>query len=115
MAKGFALAIMAGLAGFAAAASGIARADDGALTYQDDVKPILDDNCVECHHAGGRLSNFAEFPFTSRTTTDQATIVGNIIAKVTAASRRMPPGTRSPLSATQVQTLRDWLAGGLEP
>jgi uncharacterized membrane protein len=84
------------------------------VTYATDVKPILDQNCIECHDSGADL-NLTAFPFVSTTMTSQTAIVQAILGKVGATPPQMPPGNRPKLTADQVSTVQDWLNQGLQP
>ncbi len=84
-----------------------------AVTYTVDVKPILDANCIECHSPGNDL-DLSNFPFTSKTMTDQTAIVNDMLSKVGATPPVMPPGNRTKLTADQISVIQDWLNGGLQ-
>ncbi len=85
------------------------------ITYQINIKPILDAHCVECHHAGGRGPDFSRFPFASSTTTDQYEIVKRILLKADPASGSMPPGVRTKFSSFEIQMFNYWRDQGLRP
>ena len=85
------------------------------VTYSQNVAPILDWRCTECHAEGNSLV-LTRFPFFSETTEDQPTIVNRILSKVQgigADKARMPPGNRPKLTQTQVATIQQWLEQGL--
>lgn len=87
------------------------------VTYSQNVAPILDWRCTECHAEGATLV-LTRFPFYSETTEDQPTIVNRILAKVQGvggAKPVMPPGNRPRLTPSQVATLQQWLDQGLAP
>jgi hypothetical protein len=84
------------------------------LTYGNDVKPILDAHCIECHDSGADL-NLTVFPFVSSSTTDQNAIVDDILGKVSASPPQMPPGNRPKLSADDIGTIKQWQTDGLLP
>jgi mono/diheme cytochrome c family protein len=84
------------------------------ITYSQDVKPILDSNCIECHSPGASL-DLSQFPFVSSTMPDQTTIVNAMLAKVNANPPQMPPGNRPPLSSDDINTIQQWLNEGLAP
>jgi len=86
------------------------------LTYYDDVAPILQDHCLQCHQDGGigpfRLD-------------DYATAKANATAMAAdTAARKMPPWSITSdgscgafsgslaLSAAQIQTIGDWAKNG---
>ena len=84
-----------------------------AVTYTQQVKPILDAHCVECHSSRAEL-NLASFPFTGAPG-EQPAIVGRLLTKVGAKPPVMPPGNRPKLTTSQVGVIRSWLEGGLLP
>lgn len=84
------------------------------VAFRWDVKPILEDHCLECHSAEATL-DLSSFPFASDYDTDQRTIVDKILSKVGGTPAAMPPGNRPKLTAVQVQTIRKWREDGLEP
>lgn len=85
-----------------------------ALTYRQDIAPILNTRCVECHSWGNSL-NLSRFPFVSKMTEDQGAIVAMILGKSGGANPSMPPGNRPKLTAQQVSTIEQWRDEGLEP
>jgi tetratricopeptide (TPR) repeat protein len=84
------------------------------VTFAADVAPLLFDRCVKCHHPGGPA------PF-SLTTYADANRRASLIADLT-SRRLMPPWKgesafgeftgQKPLSATEIETLRQWAASG---
>jgi uncharacterized membrane protein len=99
----------------ALAVSSSARAED--LGYETDIKPLLDEHCVECHHEGARRPNLSAFPFAMPpgSPNDQVAIVTKILAKVDVTQPKMPPGPRPKLTADQVARISLWLEQGLNP
>lgn len=99
-----------------ALSSGSARSQSGrrAITFSEDVAPILYANCVSCHRPGEAA------PF-SLITYDDVAKRAKLIAKVT-QSRQMPPwhaahgygefADERGLSDAQIATLRAWLDAG---
>jgi len=85
-----------------------------AVTYWQDIAPILNSHCIECHARGASL-NLSRFPFLSKFTEDQPTIVARIIEKTGAAAPSMPPGNRPKLTAAQIDVLTQWQEQGLDP
>jgi len=86
-----------------------------ALTYQANVKPILDQNCSECHHPGGRSPTLTSFPFYSPSTWDQGLIVERLLLQTDQTTGHMPPGHRPKVSATDRATIQAWKDQGLAP
>ncbi len=97
-----------------------------APTYNQDVRPILAENCFSCHgpdsaarKAGLRLDRFADA--TAKRSSGQAIIPGDPVASgIMDRIRRpendplhMPPGAgHKSLSPTQINTLTRWIASG---
>lgn len=85
-----------------------------AVTYTQDVKPLLDAHCVECHVAEADL-DLSRYPFKSSDLTDMPSIVSRILERIEASPPQMPPGNRPKLSAGEVNVIREWRDGGLLP
>jgi hypothetical protein len=91
-------------------------APKGRVTFADNVAPILQKNCVECHHPGTTA------PF-SLVTFEDAKAQGEGIAEVL-ADGRMPPWyassefghfiNRRGLSDDEKQTITQWVRAGME-
>ena len=89
----------------------------GAVTFSEDVAPILYANCVSCHRQG----EAAPFPLISY---EDVSTRAKLIAKVT-QSRQMPPwhaargygefADERGLTDAQIATIREWVAGGMPP
>ncbi|MFB9294032.1 monooxygenase [Persicitalea jodogahamensis] len=87
------------------------------ITYYADVAPILQNNCVECHHVGG----IGPFPLT---TYENVAKRAKFIAKVT-DSRYMPPfradlsfqryANERGLTAEEINTIGEWVKQGAKP
>lgn len=86
-----------------------------AVTYGQNVKPILDANCIECHNATNQDLSLQSFPFSSKTTSNQSIIVQDILSMLDANPAKMPPGNRPKLPQDDITTIQDWLNGGLQP
>lgn len=84
------------------------------ITYYQNVAPILNLRCVECHASGSNL-DLSRFPFGYDSAYDQPAIVQKILAKTDTAKPAMPPGNRPKLTQSQLGTIQQWLAGGLAP
>jgi peroxiredoxin len=88
-----------------------------AISYADDVAPILKEHCVGCHHEGG-IGPWAM--------TDHAMVRGwSKMMKEVLLTRRMPPGqidlhlskpiaNDAEITAEQLQTLVHWIDAGAE-
>ena len=76
------------------------------VTYNTNIKPIMDSNCVSCH--GSPVSNGAPMSLTTLTQVQQAITSRNLIGRV--ENGTMPPNGN--LSAAQIQALKDWQTEG---
>lgn len=95
----------------AAIALGVTASPVAAQTYYEDVRPILDRNCVTCH-AEAQVAFSMEDP---ERTYRRRRAIGQTVAE-----RRMPPWLAEPghqqyvadrsLSARDVKTITDWVA-----
>ena len=109
--------ILAALLASAVSQSGAIQPRGRAVTFSEDVAPILYANCVSCHRPG----EVAPFPLISY---EDVTRRAKTIAKVT-QSRQMPPWHAAPgygefadergLTDRQIETIREWVAGGTRP
>ena len=70
------------------------------ISFSESIKPIIDNNCVQCHH-GNRFPDLRNYN----------TIKDNIsIIKTDIESRRMPIG--SSLSQTDIDAISCWVNNG---
>lgn len=79
------------------------------VTYNKDVKPIIDTNCISCHAAGGSAS-FQ--PWTSYNQVKNN--IDNIINRINRPigdPQKMPQG--GSLSPSQIEIITKWKADGL--
>ncbi len=74
-------------------------------SFAKDIKPILDKNCAECHHAGGTLPDLSILP--------SADVANTIIQLVT--NKAMPKAPRDPLSGSEISKITDWKNAGRNP
>lgn len=91
-----------------------ARAEHANISYADDIAPILLDNCVSCHRAGG-IGPWAMTNYTM--VRGFAPMIREVLR-----TKRMPPWHADPahgefsndrsLSDTQVKTLVHWIEAG---
>lgn len=79
------------------------------VTYTGDVKAILDASCLNCHD--NPVANGAPMSLTTFDEAKEAVSNRNLIGRVEDGS--MPPAGTD-LSAAQVQTIKDWQAGGFK-
>ena len=96
-------------------AASLATASAFAVTYSQDVKPILDAHCIECHDGVSHDPDLTTFPFSSATLPTQQAVADEILQKTGGASPEMPPGNRPKLSAGEVATIQQWRNGGMQP
>jgi uncharacterized membrane protein len=71
------------------------------ITFSMNVKPIIDNNCVSCHSAGGNFPNLNSFSGISAN-------AANVKFQVT--NGLMPQGT--PLSNEDIQAIVCWVDNG---
>jgi hypothetical protein len=95
------------------------------LTYVDDVEPILQKHCAECHTAGRPGAEATDFVVDSYESVMQDTRVGPVISPGSAMASSlyilvsgqanltvtMPHG-KPPLGADEVETIRVWIENG---
>jgi mono/diheme cytochrome c family protein len=78
------------------------------VTYATSVKPIIDGNCVGCH--GSPTANGAPNSMITYTQVRDAVESRNLIGRIENGS--MPP--QGNLSSAQIQTIKNWQAGGFK-
>lgn len=71
------------------------------ITYTLSVKPIIDNNCIQCHGTGGNFPNLTSYNGTSAN--------ANIV-KAEVVSRRMPQG--GSLTTAEIEAISCWVDGG---
>ena len=103
-----------GTGGSTGGGTGGSSTDPNALTYSRDIKSILDNNCSECHHTGGRSPDFSSFPFGGNSA-DQNAVVSKLINVSSGSGASMPPSPRSKLSTTDLDKITLWKSQGLNP
>lgn len=81
------------------------------VTYQQDIKPILDRRCVECHDSLTHDPDLTDFPFQTEKSISQDQLVDRILKRVTGQS--MPPGNRPKVSQTDISKIQQWKNEGL--
>ena len=96
------------------------------VSFSQDVKPILDQHCIECHQADGAGALASGFDMTSYeglmkgTTFGPMIIAGdpegsNLLVLMEGRadpSISMPHGQRDPVAKTDIQTIRTWIEQG---
>lgn len=99
---------------------------EGVVSFSQDVKPILDQNCLECHQAGGSGLLASGFSMESYDDLMKGTNFGPMIIASDAQgsnmlvlmegradpSISMPHGQQDPISRQDIQTIRSWIDQG---
>lgn len=105
--------------------AGCGQKETKPLTYQADIKPILDQYCVECHKAGGQGTEKSGLLLDSYAATMKGTNFGpvviagqsinstlfRLISGKADPSLRMPHN-QAPLSEENVNKVKDWIDQG---
>lgn len=106
----------------------VACGGEATVSFSQDVRPILDQHCVECHQADGAGTLASGFDMTSYEGLMKGTNFGpmviagdpegsNLLVLVEGRadpSISMPHGQRDPVPKTDIQTLRTWIEQGAE-
>ncbi len=71
------------------------------ITYAINVKPIIDNNCIQCHGTGGNFPNLTTYNGTSANASS---------VKAEVVSRRMPQG--SSLTTAEIEAISCWVDAG---
>lgn len=79
------------------------------VTYNKDVKPIIEANCIICHSAGGAAS-FQPFTSYNQVKNNIDNII-NRISRPIGDPQKMPQG--GSLSPSQIKIITKWKADGL--
>lgn len=79
------------------------------VTYTSEIKPIIDDNCLNCHISPPL--NGASMPLISFENVREAVENRDLIGRIESGS--MPP-VGDVLTAIQVQAVKDWKSGGFQ-
>lgn len=97
-----------------------------AVSYSQDVKPIIDKNCIECHQPSGKGEVASGFNMTTYDGLMKGTRFGPMIIAGDAEgsnmlvlmegradpSISMPHGRQKSVSKQDIQTIRLWIAQG---
>ena len=96
------------------------------VSFSQDVKPIIDQNCLACHQEGGAGFEASGFNMASYDSLMKGTIYGPMIIGGDSAgsnmivlmegradpSISMPHGAMDPISKTHIETIRVWIDQG---
>lgn len=99
-----------------------------AVSFSQDVRPILDQHCIQCHQPGGPGEVASGLDMTTYEGLMNGTNAGamiiagdiegsNLLVLVEGRadpSIRMPHGQNKPVSKQDIQTIRSWIAQGAE-
>lgn len=105
--------------------AGCGQQETKPLTYQTDIKPILDQYCVECHKAGGQGTEKSGLQLDSYAATMRGTKFGpvviagqsinstlyRLVSGKADPSLRMPHN-QAPLSDENINKIKDWIDQG---
>jgi len=101
-------------------------AGEESVSFSQDVKPIIDQNCLACHQEGGAGFEASGFSMASYDSLMKGTIYGPMIIGGDSAgsnmivlmegradpSISMPHGAMDPISKTHIETIRVWIDQG---
>ena len=77
------------------------------ITYNVDVKVIIDNNCISCH---GGTSPSAGLNLETYTSLRNSTENGNLLTRINSASNPMPQGGK--MSPDLIATIEEWANQG---
>lgn len=78
-----------------------------AVTYSDDIVPILNNNCLVCHGGVAPVSYLLLEDYASVKTSGES---GLLISRINDADNPMPPSGL--MTEANRQTVQDWIDGG---
>lgn len=97
----------------------------GTVTYADDVKPIMQKHCAECHVSGAQGAKATGFLVDSYETLMKGSEFGPVVTPGSAKTSSLfnmtsgkgnlavtMPHDRQPLTAEEVETIRIWIETG---
>ncbi|MCZ8197156.1 MAG: hypothetical protein O9267_06095 [Flavobacterium sp.] len=77
-------------------------------TYQKDIKPIIDSNCISCHDNG---SGIGGFPLLTYDDVRLSTESGNLIFRIESATGELSmPRNATKLSPSKINLIKLWAA-----
>lgn len=113
------------LAGMAIMLGGCSQQAPKPLTYAADIKPILDQHCVECHKQGGKGTEISGLLLDSYAATMRGTKYGPVVIPGQAINSTLyrlitgkadpslhMPHDRAPLSEDAVNKIKAWIDQG---
>ena len=97
-----------------------------AVSFSQDVQPIINQHCVQCHEAGGQGEVVSGLNLTSYESVMKGTNAGpmviagdvegsNLLVLIEGRadpSIRMPHGANEPVPKEDIQTIRSWIGQG---
>jgi hypothetical protein len=97
-----------------------------AVSYSQDVKPIIDKNCIECHEAGGKGEQASGFNLSTYDLMMKGARFGPMVVPGDAEgsnivvlmegradpSISMPHGQKETIPKEDIQTIRRWIKQG---
>lgn len=115
--------IVAVVAMFAASGQAAETAAPAGVSFKEDVMPVLQIRCQECHKPGGEGFEKTGFDMTSyeavmkgghngKMVVPGDTMGSNLIRFVDGETAMRMPHKRKPLSTCERKTLRDWVGQG---
>jgi hypothetical protein len=104
----------------------ITSCSERTVSFSQDVKPILDQNCLECHQAGGKGQlasglNMNDYQNLMKGTRNGPMVIAgdpegsNLLVLMEGRadpSINMPHGDRHPVTKEDIQTIRLWITQG---
>lgn len=115
--------IMAGLISMASVSAVSGGAESSAVSFKEDIKPILEHRCQECHAAGGAGTAATGLLLDSyqglmKGTTNGPVVVpgkamtSNLLVLVEGKAAIRMPHNKKPLTKCEIDLLRQWVAQG---
>ena len=80
--------------------------DGGTPTYDDDIKLIIDNNCVSCHSAGANKGDYTTYS-TFSTHRSNGKFESSVLIK-----QDMPESSSSKLSQSELNLIKCWVENG---
>lgn len=87
---------------------GVIECDSDGVTYQNDIEPIIDVNCLACHNTGGQLPDLS----TIDGMRNNEAIILEVINKPLGDPDLMPPPPNGPMSDCNIEKIEKWYETG---